>query len=807
MDLKRYLVRNALLAFLCLFGFSVLFFVYSFRSEYKSVENSLEFASGAVKSTLDHLYSDVNYRFDILASDLETEGRPRLSGFRLMGVFYLLDGDGRVVKVSSKALSCLVGIVLPKDEMRSGIVYSPVLDSLVVRKVKNLVLNGKSYTLVYEERFRASHPIRSAAEEVLGLLEKLPFGVNVLVVDVRSSRIVYSKDGWSLLVERPFSSRFKDIFGFRVVELGGKRFLFGRAYLSVPGWALYVLAPFRMFLVEGLKRLSMIAVPALLFVVAIVIMLIRTSGIVNSDVSSVISVVDRGSLERGIFFNELRFIADEILRHKKAVLEYEWYLKFLLASTDRVILFYVEDRGVVLWSRDSERFFGFPDVDGALSKNPWLLSVIREALSSGRAIERAGDRVDVVGAEPLGKKVVNVSCVPFDLDGTRGCIVEVEDTTEEIERQRRLTTSHKMESLGVLAGGVAHDFNNIVGVILGYTQMLKEKLKGIYEEGIEFLGVIEKQCFRAADLVKQLLDFARAAPGKLVAVDLKPVVKEFIRFVSKVVPSDVSIEYHDDGARSYVVKGDVSKINQVLMNLVLNACDAMPDGGKLWVRLKKSSLDDRGFVVLEVEDTGVGIPAEIMDRIFDPFFTTKGSKGTGLGLSQVYGIVEEHGGFVDVESEVGKGAKFSVFIPAAPEKPERMEDKSSQAEVGRSGCLGVKVVVVEDSEELLDVLSALVKELGGDFYGFRSVSSFKEWFEGGGEVDVAFVDIMLPDGKGYSISRMILERNPKAHVILMSGGVGRDEALSHCKGLDFLAKPFSAYEFRKKLEEACRKFS
>jgi signal transduction histidine kinase len=245
-----------------------------------------------------------------------------------------------------------------------------------------------------------------------------------------------------------------------------------------------------------------------------------------------------------------------------------------------------------------------------------------------------------------------------------GRLIIFDDVTDRDELERRLVQADKLSSIGLLAAGVAHEVNTPLAVISTYAQMLAKQVSGD-EQKTKLLEKIAKQTFRASEIVNSLLNFSRTSTTDFVDVDLNRAVKETATLIEhQLQKTGVQVRLNL-GASSPTIRGNFGKLQQVFLNLFINARDAMPEGGKLTVR----TWSEAGFVHIEVADTGHGIPPDHLARIYDPFFTTKAArKGTGLGLSVSYGIVQEHNGIIEVDSRVGSGTRFRLEFPAAGSK-------------------------------------------------------------------------------------------------------------------------------------------
>jgi len=291
-----------------------------------------------------------------------------------------------------------------------------------------------------------------------------------------------------------------------------------------------------------------------------------------------------------------------------------------------------------------------------------------------------------------------------------GCRGVSQNITRELELEEQLRQAQKLESIGTLAGGIAHDFNNILGGILGYASLLKEELP----TGSDLLPEVETiitSVKRAAELTRQLLAFARKGHYQLVPVDPNNIVNEVVKLLSRTIEKAVVVETSLSPSLGAVM-GDSGQINQMLLNLCLNGCDAMPAGGRLLIKTENIVIDNTGnealpelergsYVKLTVSDTGVGIEPEIQKRIFDPFFTTKeragGEKHSGLGLAMVFGIVKSHDGAVKLESEKGEGSTFFIYLPCTEKNAQRGKEKKKRVPGGSE-----TILVVDDESEGTD---------------------------------------------------------------------------------------------------------
>jgi two-component system, cell cycle sensor histidine kinase and response regulator CckA len=379
--------------------------------------------------------------------------------------------------------------------------------------------------------------------------------------------------------------------------------------------------------------------------------------------------------------------------------------------------------------------------------------------------------------------VLDTSTVVYDEDGApaayRGIL---RDITKQRILEERFLHMQKMESIGTLAGGIAHDFNNILGIIIGHASLIginsgdPEKLN----RGIE---VIQQATRRGTSLVQQLLTFARKSDVKYQSVRINDIIHEIAQLLHETMPKQIEVRL-DLRKNLPSIVADVTQIHQVLLNLALNARDAMPDGGTMTIcstliprediPVAAPNDDAREFILIRVSDTGIGMDAKTRQRIFDPFFTTKEpGKGTGLGLALVYSITESYNGMVDVQSQPGKGSTFSIFLPVQHTAPilEGMTDDALHDEVWGSE----KVLLIEDEEMLIDSLRSMLIEHGYSVVtandGEEGIQMYtlhsSDLFDKG--IDIVISDIGLPKLGGDQVYKKLKEIDPNVKIILASG--------------------------------------
>jgi nitrogen-specific signal transduction histidine kinase len=383
---------------------------------------------------------------------------------------------------------------------------------------------------------------------------------------------------------------------------------------------------------------------------------------------------------------------------------------------------------------------------------------------------------------------------------------EAEKTRKQLEEQLR--HAQKMEAVGRLAGGVAHDFNNILTGITGYVELVLAEVQS--EQARRDLVQIRQFSDRAAGLTHQLLAFSRRQPLQVSTVDLNRLVKSTTAMIERLIGEDVALQLHA-GEELASIRADSGQIEQVLMNLAVNSRDAMPDGGSLIIETDNVQLDEGyagghtavvpgDYVRLTVTDTGVGMDAESQARIFEPFFTTKEQgKGTGLGLSTVYGIIKQHGGNIWVYSEPGNGTCFKIYLPTFDSQPEPAAVSSLVGRVPRGD---ETILLVEDEPRVRDAVQRALEN-----YGYRVLSAthpeearrvFDEHREA---IDMLLTDVVMPGYDGKQLYERISSGQPGLPVLYMSGYTDR-AILDHGvlnPGITFIQKPFSPAQLVRKV--------
>ena len=419
-----------------------------------------------------------------------------------------------------------------------------------------------------------------------------------------------------------------------------------------------------------------------------------------------------------------------------------------------------------------------------------------------------GEHVKYEFVSPIDAKTHHISNSPiFHTDKSVSKLTVSRDLTAMKKLEAQLQHALKMEAMGTLAGGIAHDFNNLLMAIQGRASIMLMKKDSSHPD-IRYLRGIEDDIESAADLTRQLLGFARGGKYEVKPTDLNELIKKQNRMFGR-TKKEITINgtYEEN---LWPVEVDRGQVQQVLLNLYVNAWQAMPAGGDLYIRTQNATLDENytkpyqvepgRYVQISVTDTGVGMDRATRERIFEPFFTTKEmGRGTGLGLASAYGIVKNHGGFINVYSEKGHGSTFNIFLPASEE--EVIEEKKPAGDTLR----GTETVLfVDDEDVIIEIAGELFERLGYKVLTARSGKEAIEIYEENKErIDIVLLDMIMPDMSGSDTYDRMKDIDPKVKVLLSSGysinGQATEIMDQGCDG--FIQKPFKMKELSQKLRE------
>lgn len=482
-------------------------------------------------------------------------------------------------------------------------------------------------------------------------------------------------------------------------------------------------------------------------------------------------------------------------------------------TTDAILVLDLSSQ-ILFWNKSAEHLYGWSTAEAlAMSARNLLGQTLPPQLEEIQktVVETGKWQGELPQLTKEGKEILVESrwTAVMQAGHLKSILVVNTDITQKKQLERQFLHAQRLESLGTLAGGIAHDLNNILTPILAIAQLLQLKLGDMDESTQRFLKMQETNARRGATLINQVLSFARGAEGKRIKLQVQHLLLEIKQIIDGTFPKFIDLQTNIE-SNLWITSADATQLHQVLMNLCVNARDAMPDGGTLSLSAKNLVIDETyaqmnldaqagSYIVISVTDTGMGIAPDAIHRIFEPFFTTKESgKGTGLGLSTVIGIVKSHGGFVNVYSEVGQGTEFKVYLPAIQDS-EIQPIENSEPLLGS----GETVLVVDDEATIRDITKTSLETFNYTALvandGIDAIAMYAEHKD---KVSVVLMDMMMPNMAGPAAISILRRMNPSVKIIAVSGLSSSDKVRAAMEaGVSaFLSKPYTAQELLKTLD-------
>ena len=477
------------------------------------------------------------------------------------------------------------------------------------------------------------------------------------------------------------------------------------------------------------------------------------------------------------------------------------------------------DHKILFWNKSAEHIYGWT-AEEAVGKNvrDLILKGTSEQFESARkkVLEQGEWKGEMHQTRRDGAEIIVESrwtLVHDEKEVPKSILVINTDVTEKKRIEAQFLRAQRMESIGTLAGGIAHDLNNVLSPILMAIDMLQ--MKATDESSKKWLDVLRTNAERGGNMVRQVLSFARGVEGERVNLQPKHLIKEIVKILRETLPKSIEINFQIPNDL-WIISADATQMHQVLMNLCVNARDAMPEGGSITIKAENTLVDQNyarmhleakpgRFVMVSVADTGPGMSPEIQSRIFEPFFTTKEmTKGTGLGLSTALTIVKSHGGFINVYSELHKGSQFTLYLPAV-DMPGAVNAAALQTDLPLGH--GELILVVDDEESIREITRGTLETFG---YTVLTASDGTEalalYADKKNEIAVVLTDMVMPFMDGPATIRALQRMNPNVRIIAASGlGAGQRAGEGALEGVSlFLNKPYTAEKLLTTLAKVLR---
>ncbi len=511
-------------------------------------------------------------------------------------------------------------------------------------------------------------------------------------------------------------------------------------------------------------------------------------------------------------YQKFAYIVEDITESKRAEQKIRERSTLLDATTDAIVLRDLSNN-ILLWNKSAEKLYGWQseEVIGQNAQDILYASKVQQYEKIyNTVLEKGSWHGELLKQDKAGLELVVESRWTLILDEwlQPKSILSVDtDITHKKQLETQFLRAQRMESIGTLASGIAHDLNNVLSPILMAVHLLKSKCHD--EHNLQMLTIVENNAKRSANLVKQVLSFARGMSGDRTTIQLQVLIAEIQQIIEQTFPKSIALHTQIQ-PNLFPICGDNTQLHQVLINLCLNARDAMPDGGILKITADNVFIDEHyasmhldakvgSYVLLTIADTGVGIPNKFLDRIFEPFFTTKDfGKGTGLGLSTAIGIIKGHGGFVNVSSCVGS-TEFKVYLPTViAEVPQQLQE--SQTPPGN----GELILVVDDEPAIREITRTLLENHNYQVItandGIEAIALYAQYKR---NIKAAIIDMMMPNMDGSTTINTLYKMNSSLPIITVSGLASSEQVplYKESNRSAFLPKPYTAQELFKTLHQ------
>ena len=511
-------------------------------------------------------------------------------------------------------------------------------------------------------------------------------------------------------------------------------------------------------------------------------------------------------------------IRHDITERKESEERIRQQASLLEKSQDAILVCDLNNR-ILFWNKGAERIYGWKAEEvlgGELCEA--ICGGDDSVIEKARRVLETDDELqeETVNYTKGGAKITVVSrwTLVRNEQGMPDYLLLINSDVSELKKiEDQFYRSQRMESIGTLAGGIAHDLNNVLSPILMAVEMLQTD-EVIGKAGEPWLSIIHENTMRGADLIRQVLTFARGVEGERVNVQLRHLIKDLVKVLDETLPKTITVRYEIQSELD-LISADPTQIHQILMNLAVNARDAMPAGGTLTIKAQNILIDENyarmnieakpgNYVLLTVEDTGSGMPEEVQKRIWDPFYTTKEvGKGTGLGLSTALSIVKSHDGFINVYSEPHNGTQFSIYLPVSESSFETVQNKYTAPYPKGSGEL---ILVVDDEENIRQITTATLEKYGYKTLNAADGTEAIAVYSQNEKIDLVITDMSMPYMDGAATIRALRKINPDLKIISASGLTNFKRAENQDLETNaFLLKPFTAEKLLTTIAEVLAK--